>query len=157
LVLSVPVHEFGTPQTNGEVYVFQRVNGVWSEQAVLHSDPGYVHAQFGIDGQLSSDGNRLLVSADAEQLPDGGMASAVYLFSRRGSSWVRNRRLSSPAGLSNGLFGQSVSLTSDGLQFLVGEPGTSTGMGGVNGDLFAPAPPMSGSAFLYRVTGDGGS
>jgi hypothetical protein len=159
VMLPVAVHQTGTPQTNGEVYVFQRVNGVWSEQAVLHSDPGYVHAQFGIAGQLSSDGNRLVVSADAEQLADGGSLpnnGAVYLFSRRGSSWVRNRRLTSPAGLS-GEFGHSVSLTSDGLQFLVGEPANSTGTGGVNGDLFAPAPHFSGAAFLYRVTGDGGS
>ena len=141
----------------GEVVVFQRTNGLWNEQVVLHPDPGYEIHQFGWDGHLSADGDRLVVGASAEYRPDaGGFANGgVYVFTRHGTSWVRNLRLTSPAGLTGSYFGQSVAASEDGSRFLVGEPGNSTGTPGLNGDLFAPAPQNSGAAFLYRLVGNG--
>jgi hypothetical protein len=146
----------------GKAHVFRRTNGLWSEEAVLRPDPGHTMNQFGFGGQLSADGNRLVVGASAEQPPrDGGAYpesfGAIYVFSRHGSSWVRNLRVSPPVGTKSRLFGEKVSISTDGRLVLVSVPGSSAGAPGINGNLFDPAPASSGAAWLYRLVGDGGT
>lgn len=129
-------------RSTGVARVFQRTNGQWLEQAVLRADPGHVLNQFGMSGALSSDGNRLIIGATGEQLDGSERAlGAVYVFTRHGTSWVRNLRLAPEA--STGFNFGAVSVASDGSRFLVGEPGNSL------------AEQFSGAAFFYRVLGEG--
>ena len=146
----------------GKAHVFRRMNGLWSEEAVLRPDPGYSMNQFGWGGQLSAAGNRLVVGASAEQPPrDGGAYpesfGAIYVFTRHGTSWVRNLRVSPPVGSKSQLFGETVSVSTDGRLVLVSLPANSAGAPGINGNLFDPAPANSGAAWLYRFIGDGGT
>mgnify|MGYP001560067544 CR=1 FL=1 len=146
---------------SGSAHVFQRTNGVWRFEASLGPDPEFMWQQLGFDGQLSADGNRLVLGASAESLasPDGSVIDAhgaVYIFTRSGESWVRSLRVPAPAGIRSLLFGRSVSCSADGRAVLVGEPGGSTGAPGINGDMLKPALPNSGSVYLFRITEVGG-
>src|SRR6266699_5239668 len=82
----------------GAVYVFARRNNTWTEQAYIKaSNPGQSD-KFGFVVSLSQDGNTLAVAAPGEASAAKGInadqndnsipqAGAVYVFTRRGTSW----------------------------------------------------------------------
>ncbi len=124
-VLGFNEHDYGA------VYVFERNNGVWSQQAYLTaSNPGEEDL-FG--SAVAIDGDTIVVSADGEEgdiNSDGTIAGsndnrnnagAVYVFVRSGSNWVQQAYLKSPNTLSvGGLFGHSIDIQGDTM--VVGAP-----------------------------------
>ena len=60
----------------GATYVFEFVNGAWSQQAYIKTKTSFVFAGFGFSVSLSSNGNTLAVGAVAESSGRG----AVYLY-----------------------------------------------------------------------------
>lgn len=118
----------------GAVYVFTRDDDTWSQQAYLKaSNTGEAGRgdelgdgdQFGFSLTLSDDGDTLAVSAITEDSGVPGIngdqsdnsqasAGAVYLFTRKGSTWTQQAYIkpTNPGG--GDMFGYSVSLTADG-------------------------------------------
>ncbi len=134
----------------GSVYIFARDGEHWTQQAYLKasnagefaSENEYVDGdQFGASIAISDDGNRVAVSAIAEDggLPgvnsdssdnSAGTAGAVYLFSRTGDSWIESTYIKPSNPDAQDYFGYSVSLNSDGTRLAVGsydEDGSLTG------------------------------
>lgn len=147
-----------SPSFPGAVYPFHRIGGAWTPETPLRPDPGVSSAEFGFQCRLSSDGSRLIVGAPTDGTSfDGGTIGpgAVYVFTRHGSSWVRNLRLTWPQAATDGIFGTALAVSADGRQFLAGMGGSSSGAPGINQDLLAPAPSMSGAGVLYRLVGPG--
>lgn len=65
----------------GAVYVFVRVTGTWSQQAILIADDKANNDYFGYSVAISNDGNKILVGApmsNASGYTDGG---GVFIFS----------------------------------------------------------------------------
>ena len=84
----------------GATFVYTRSGGVWSEQAKLigtGSAPGA--ATQGIAVSLSADGSTLAVGGNE----DSSFAGAAWVFTRSGSTWTQQQRLteSGSTGLAN--------------------------------------------------------
>jgi len=65
----------------GAAYVFVRVTGTWSQQAILIADDKANNDYFGYSVAISNDGNKILVGApmsNASGYTDGG---GVFIFS----------------------------------------------------------------------------
>ncbi len=135
----------GAPNA-GAAYVFERVDGVWVEQAYLKAFPSVEDAYFG--SAVDVDGDAVVVGADFENLVSG----AVYTYrrddagtpgDRSDDGWLAEQRLTEPPGGTGnpGSFGYSVAVDDDTL--LVGAPCIDYNFGG--------------DAYLYRHTGQGWS
>ena len=158
----------------GAVYVFGRVDGVWSQQAYIKaSNTGEAGVgnelgdgdQFGFSLALSADGGTLAVGAiaedgaapgiDADQSDNTAMsAGAVYVYSRTGTVWTQNAYIkpTNPGG--GDLFGYSVSLTADGNMLAVGafdEDGSLAGTNEIQDDE------AGGTGAVYVFTRIGGA
>jgi len=105
--------DVGGHANQGAAYVFTRSGATWSQQAKLTAADGDTDDQFGSSVALSSDGNTVIAGAEATV---GGNANqgAVYVFTRSGSSWSQQAKLTAAEGAAYDLFGSSVALSSDG-------------------------------------------
>lgn len=147
----------------GAVYVFTRRGSGWTQQAYVKAsntgEAGTADAfgegdQFGFSLALSADGGTLAVAALTE---DGGSnsspsAGAVYMFTRRGTTWSQQAYLKSTNIDAGDFFGYSVSLDADGTTLAVGafdEDGSSRGING------PPDNRNNGSGAAYVFTRSG--
>jgi hypothetical protein len=112
----------GTPHDAGELgaaWVFTRSGSTWSQQgAKLTAGTEEIgEGRFGSSVALSADGNVALIGA----LRDDSGRGAVWVFTRSGSTWTRDAKLTGGDEESpNGWFGNSVALSADGNTALVG-------------------------------------
>ena len=158
----------------GAVYVFGRVDGVWSQQAYIKaSNTGEAGLgnelgdgdQFGFSLALSADGGTLAAGAiaedsaapgiDADQSDNTAMsAGAVYVYSRTGTVWTQNAYIKPTNSGGGDLFGYSVSLTADGNMLAVGsfdEDGSLAGTNEIQDDE------AGGTGAVYVFTRIGGA
>lgn len=119
----------GGPADNGSVggaWVFTRSGSTWSQQQHLTADTmtetgdGY----FGQSVALSPDGSTALIGGPV----DNGNAGAAWLFTRSGSSWSQQQKLT-VTDTTLGDFGTSVALSGDGSTAVVGASGNDSGTG----------------------------
>lgn len=126
----------GAPgQLSGAVYVHVRSGGGWSVQARLVATGGGVDEAFGTSVALED--NQLVVGASAAD----DSAGAVYVFTRSGTAWSQQARLSASDATVGDRFGASVALSGDTI--LVGTPF----------DAAAPPSYARGSAYVYLRSG----
>lgn len=104
----------------GEVIIYQRDNGDWSEQATLRADNGDGGDRFGFSVALSQD--LLAVGAICEdskrfapQKNDATQAGSVYLFQRSGNQWTQLKQLKASDTQAHDLFGFRVQLAGETL------------------------------------------
>ncbi len=114
----------------GAVYIFSRDGIAWMQQAYVKASNPNSSDYFGQSVSLSSDGNTLAIGSHFE---DGSSASingidnnllensgAVYIFSRSGAAWSQQAYVKANNPDSGDLFGNSISLSSDGNVLAVG-------------------------------------
>ena len=103
------------------VYVFRRVNNVWTQEQRLNGQT--VAEQYGFGFSVALSGQTLAVGAitasQSDNDPNG--PGAVIIFRQSGGVWERQLRLISGASPEPGRFGASISLQGDTLA--IGEPG----------------------------------
>jgi len=102
---------------SGSAYVFVGSAGTWTQQAKLQPADMAAGRQFGASLALSAD--TALIGADAAlvQSTDPG---AAYVFTRTGTQWTQQQRLTPLAATANVLFGDSVAIAGD--TALIGAP-----------------------------------
>ena len=109
----------GAPRDSGEagaVWVFTRTGSTWTQQAkLIGGDEESGAGRFGRGVALSADGNTALIGA-----PNGGGGGAAWVFTRSGSTWTQQAKLTGAGESGNGWFGQSVALSADGDTALIG-------------------------------------
>lgn len=93
----------------GSAYVFQRVGGVWVEQAELENSNGSQYDYSGSSVDIDDDTIVIGTRGDDDNGPDTGSAS-VYV--RNGNSWTLQEKLTG-ATAQSALFGNSVALDGD--------------------------------------------
>jgi hypothetical protein len=132
----------------GSAYMFVRSGSSWTEQAKLTASDGAAYDSFGLSVSLSSDGNSALVGANNNGTSAGVRAGSAYFFSRNGSSWSQQAKLTASDGAADDCFGWSVSLSGDGNRALVGAVFDDTAAGADAGSayVFVPACELSVSA-----------
>ena len=111
----------GANQQQGGAYVFTRAGTVWSQQTVLTANDGASGDAFGISVSLSSDGSTALIGADTKNVGSNQFQGAAYVFTRSGTVWSQQTKLTASDGISDDCFGFSVSLSGDGNTALVGK------------------------------------
>jgi hypothetical protein len=125
----------------GSVTVFTRSGATWTEQARILGDDQGTTDYFGYANSISADGNTLLVGAylkDNAPTDSGG----AYVYTRSGSTWTEEAKLSAFIPEASGQFGFSVALSGDGLTAIITE--NRDGDAGVD----------SGTAYIFkRVSG----
>jgi hypothetical protein len=107
--------------SNGASYIFTRNGTTWTQQAkVLASDKGN-NAGFGIFVALAgTDGNTALIGAYNHSDPGFTSNGAAYVYTRSGTIWTQQAKLSASDKASSDLFGISVALSADGNTGIVG-------------------------------------
>jgi hypothetical protein len=118
----------------GAVYVFERTNGRWAQQAYLKaSNTGEASVgdeisdgdQFGFSLALSGDGNTLAAGAISEDSAASGVnnaqtdnsavsAGAVYVYVRSSGGWTQQAYMKAVNSDGGDLFGYSIGLSMDG-------------------------------------------
>jgi FG-GAP repeat len=99
----------------GAVWVFVRTGSTWTQQAKLLVGEESGAGHFGRSVALSADGNTALIGAPNEE---GG--GAAWVFTRSGSTWTQQAKLTGAGESGSGWFGQSVALSSNGATALIG-------------------------------------
>ncbi|MBM3945241.1 MAG: hypothetical protein FJ317_07135, partial [SAR202 cluster bacterium] len=97
----------GDGGAQGAAYVFIRDGDTWSQQAKLTASDGAAGDFFGISVAIS--GDSVLVGAYG----DGGARGAAYVFTRSGTTWSQQAKLTASDGEANHHFGNSVAVSGD--------------------------------------------
>ncbi|MCK9516973.1 MAG: FG-GAP repeat protein [Ottowia sp.] len=125
---------------SGSAYVFTRTGSTWTQQAKLTASDGDASDTFGSSVTISADGNTAIVGAYQDD--DLGSASgSAYVFTRTGSTWTQQAKLTASDGAASDVFGYSVAISSDGNIAIVGAYGDD--------DLGTD----SGSAYIFTRSG----
>ena len=111
----------GSP--NGEVHLFKREGDSWSFQQIVSTEAS---GGFGSEVKLSADGNTLVMAGPHKTIlgvggdTDVDSAGAVYIYTYSGGVWAEQVYLEPTNPVEFGLFGQKLSLSSDGNNLAVG-------------------------------------
>lgn len=111
----------------GAVWVYTRTDTGWSQQAILKGAGEISGADFGAVMALSADGTTAVIGGKG----DNGRAGAAYVFTRSGSTWTQQAKLTPTGQVGSGLFGDGVAISPDGNEVFAGAPNDNGGVGGV--------------------------
>jgi hypothetical protein len=148
----------------GAVYVFTRGTASWAQQAYIKASNASGSDGFGFAVALSADGSTLAVSANFEDSAATGVngnqadnsadeAGAVYVFTRRGTTWSQQAYIKPSAIDAGDRFGYAVALSDDGNMMAVGAIGEDSSATGVNGNAADNSFDQAGAAYVFRRTG----
>lgn len=98
-------------QSVGVVYVFRRLDGIWTLDGTLV--PPAATAGGGFGKAIAFSGDTVLVGAPFESVGANGQEGAVYAFFRIGNAWIYQARLEAADAESGSLFGESIALSGD--------------------------------------------
>jgi hypothetical protein len=109
VVVGAP-HDDDKGDDSGSVYVFTRSGTTWSQQVKLTAADGAEGDVFGIS--IAFSGDTVVIGADLndEKALDAG---AVYVFTRSGSGWSQQAKLTAADGAETDIFGVRVALSGD--------------------------------------------
>ena len=149
-----------TASGTGAVYVFVRVDGMWTQQAYIKASNAETPDWFGDSVTLSADGHTLAVGAIGENSATTGVdgnqddntakdAGAVYVFVRADGTWTQKAYIKAPNAEAFDQFGDSVTLSADGNTLAVGAIGESSATTGINGDQGENSANHAGAVYLY--------
>ena len=128
----------GGVSSAGSAYVFTRSGTTWTEEFKLTASDAEAIDLFGISVSISGDGNTAIVGARLEDPGGVSDAGSAYVFTRSGTSWSQQAKLTASDAEASDFFGWSVSISSDGNTAIVGA--YSEDPGGVSG---------AGSAYIF--------
>ncbi|QDV17336.1 Calx-beta domain protein [Gimesia panareensis] len=118
---------------NGAVYVFNRVNDVWSETQIIDNPDSGTNERFA--SKIDFEGTTLVVNAYLDNDNDNNQG-AVYVYNLLNGQWIFSQTLKPETPVTNGQFGFDISLENN--ELLIGAPARDAA-----GDI-------DGNAFLYR-------
>ena len=128
--------DIGANVDQGSAYVFTRSGSAWSQQAKLTASDGAAGDHFGISIALS--GGTTLVAADADDIGANLFQGSAYIFTRSGTVWSQQAKLTASDGAEGDYFGHRVALSSD-----------TALVGAWRDDIGANA--YQGSAYFYTI------
>ena len=117
----------GNSAGSGSAYVFTRSGAVWNPPAKLVAADGEAGDEFGYSVAVSGDTVVVAAPRDDDEYEDSG---SVYVFTRSGSQWSQQVKLTANDGAEGDLFGISVAISGDTLLVgadLVDDKGENSG------------------------------
>ncbi|MBS1787545.1 MAG: FG-GAP repeat protein, partial [Acidobacteria bacterium] len=111
VLVGAPTDTIGFSANQGSAYVFVRNGASWSQQQKLT----FVGAQpgDGIGYRVALDGDTALVSADSSKVGLNTFQGAAYVFTRSGTNWTKQAKLTANNGAPSDHFGWGVALRGD--------------------------------------------
>ncbi|PHZ84471.1 FG-GAP repeat protein [Paremcibacter congregatus] len=101
----------------GSAYIFTRDGNTWGQQAKLVAADGRAGDTFGGKVFLSGDTAIIGASHDDDKGIDSG---AAYIFTRKGTTWNQQAKITATDGMAGDAFGQSIAFAGDTL--VIGAP-----------------------------------
>lgn len=95
---------------SGSAYIFQRTGSVWTQQAKLTASDAAVGDFFGISVAIS--GNTVVIGAQHDD-DAGSNSGSAYVFTRTGTLWAQQAKLTANDASLGVIFGNSVSISGD--------------------------------------------
>jgi len=102
----------------GAAYIFRQTASGWMQSAQLTAGDGGVNDFFGLSVAINADGSAVVIGAPNSAMYRG----TVYVFYYTETSWVQSVTLAVADGVANDRFGNSVTLSGDGVTMVVGAP-----------------------------------
>ena len=96
--------------SSGSAYVFERTDSAWSQQTKLTADDGAAGDLFGVS--VSTSGDTAVIGAHEDD-DDGTSSGSAYVFTRTGTTWSQQQKLTADDGAAYDYFGISVSINGD--------------------------------------------
>src|SRR5262249_62047197 len=93
----------------GSAYVFVRSGGVWTQQQKLPARGGGANDFFGCSVALS--GDTVIVGAFGGDIGSNVDQGSAYVFTRTGTAWTKQQKLTADEGAAFDHFGFSVALS----------------------------------------------
>ena len=114
---------------------------------------------------ISADGNTIVVGAPHESSAARGIngnaadnslyaAGAVYVFVRRGATWVQQAYVKASNAGQSDLFGMNVAVSADGNTMAVSAPWERSAATGINGDQSDDSLAQAGAVYVFTRAGD---
>ena len=128
--------EDGKGEDSGAAYVFVRSGSTWGQQAKLSAADGAANDRFGT--RVALYGNSAVIGAILDDAMSENSGSA-YVFTRSGSTWSQQAKLTASDGAADDVFGWSVSIYGDTV--FIGAP-TS----------IITSPGGTGSAYVFEIS-----
>lgn len=115
-LLGAPLRTCAAGKDCGAVYLFERVDGVWSEGQKLNSPQVGSFQYFGADLALSGDGTLAFVGSRSQGCPEKPDCGALHVFRRDGGLFVHQSKLTQPgsAQMSGDAFCSTIVASQDG-------------------------------------------
>ena len=121
----------------GAAYVFVRLGTLWSQQQKLSANDGAASDLFGSAVALS--GDTALVGAYGDTINGNSYQGSAYVFTRSGTTWSQQQKLTASDGTLEHFFGNAVALSGD--VAVIGAYG------------YDPASPNQGAAYVFVRNG----
>jgi uncharacterized delta-60 repeat protein len=121
----------------GSAYVFTRSGTVWSQQQKLAASDAATADEFGIS--VAIDGDSVAVGSYENDNAGGTDAGAAYVFTRSGTVWSQQQKLTASNGAASDYFGISVALS-----------GNTVAVGAYQRDIGGT---NAGSAYIFTRSG----
>ncbi len=145
----------GNEVKSGAAYLFEKVEGAWTQTAKLMAEDGSSHDSFGHSVTMV---NESIIAVGAYNA-DGATerTGVVYIFEKEDDEWEQTAKLYDVAGASSDLFGYSVTAA----EIYITATAESSSIHGFGGFLYVGAPGTinengkTGSVYLYEKTGEG--
>ena len=120
LLIGVPYGDSGATSNCGTALVYTRSGTTWSLEATLSASDKAANDEFGISVSLSNDGNTALIGAYYDAVGSNTNQGSAYVFTRSGTTWSEQQKLTDSGGAANDFFGFAVALSGDGDTALIG-------------------------------------
>jgi hypothetical protein len=113
LAVGVSGDTIGANSQQGSTYVFTRSGGVWTQQQKLVAADGAANDHFGSGVAVS--GDTLVAGANGDRIGPNGSQGSAYVYTRSGSVWTLQQKLTAADGATGDFFGEAVAVSGDTL------------------------------------------
>lgn len=122
VALGAPLASNGLASQCGAVYIYSRASAgtTWTQEAILYASDKTTNNNFGWAVSISGDGTRVVVGAPNANYSGANKAGAGYIFSRSGTTWTQEVKLTASDRLANDAFGWSVDICGDSTRVILG-------------------------------------
>ncbi len=138
---TVAISAYQDDSSKGSVYVYTRSGTIWTFEAKIIDPAGAINNYFGYSLNLSGDGNIIVIGAYGNATIALN-AGCICIYTRSGTTWTFETRLTGSDTVYGDLFGISVSISELGTTIVAGASGHDTG-----GD-------SAGAAYVFTGSGN---
>jgi hypothetical protein len=122
----------GTNVNQGSAYVFTRTGTTWTQQAKLLASDGAAGDVFG--RSVAIDGDSIVAGALSANVGQNVDQGAAYVFTRTGTTWTQQWKLTAADGATSDSFGDSVDISQNSV--VVGATDDATGTNTQQGSAY---------------------